>query len=459
MELRDLIVTPVIIIMVYLVAYVARPWMTDGETRNYFFPALTLKIGGALALGFIYQFYYHGGDTYNFHTHGSRHIWEAFVDSPMSGVEMMFSGGEHKGSFFKYSRHIYFFSDPSSFFVIRLAALADILTFSTYSATAVLFAVYSFAGSWLLFLAFQRRYPELHRWMAAATLFIPSVIFWGSGVLKDTIVLGSIGIIVYEIDRLFFRKKFSLLHIVALVIAAWFIFSIKKFVLQAFLPAAILWVYAGYMMRIRSVALRIVIFPVIIGLSGWMMYASIVKVGEDDSRYAIDKLAETAMITAMDIRYLTGRDAGSGYTLGELDGSLASMIRLAPQAINVSLFRPYIWEVRNPLMLLSALESLFFLFFTLYIIIKRRWNALKAFSNPDVIFAFTFSLVFAFAVGISTFNFGTLARYKIPLLPFFMISLVLMFHQPHEGSDADSEDENDSYYENTQQDFNHFDKK
>ena len=80
----------------------------------------------------------------------------------------------------------------------------------------------------------------------------------------------------------------------------------------------------------------------------------------------------TAKITAYDIGYYTGRDAGSGYSLGELDGTFGSMIRLSPQAINVSLFRPYLWEVKNPLMLLSALESFLLLSLCLYIIVKKN---------------------------------------------------------------------------------------
>ena len=87
MELRDLIVTPLLLIIVYWAAYLIRPLVTDDVNRVYFFPALSVRILGALAVGFIYQFYYDGGDTFNYHTHGSRHIWEAFMDSPENGLK------------------------------------------------------------------------------------------------------------------------------------------------------------------------------------------------------------------------------------------------------------------------------------------------------------------------------------------------------------------------------------
>ncbi len=428
MELRDLIVTPVIIILVYFVASRIRPRVTDEVSRQFFFPALTLRIIGALAVGFIYQFYYSGGDTFNFHTHGSRHIWEAFWDSPSKGIQMVLSSGKHQENFYAYSSRIYFFSDPPSFFVIRVAALLDLLTFSTYSATAVLFAAISFIGSWMLFLTFYNKYPELYRWIAAGALFIPSVFFWGSGLLKDTLVLAALGMATYELDKLFIRKRISVFHIVLLLVSLYVIFSVKKFLLQAYLPAVILWTYMGRIQRIRSMVLRILVFPFILGLSAFLAYYSVVKVGEGDTRYAAEKLSQTARITAMDIRFQTGREAGSGYTLGELDGSFGGMLRLAPKAINVTLFRPYLWEVRNPLMLLSALEGTGFLFLVLYVLWKRRTSALRAFAHPDIAFTMVFSIVFAFAVGVSTFNFGSLARYKIPLLPYFFIGLALILH-------------------------------
>ena len=428
MELRDLFVTPVLLIVDFVFAYLIRPRVTDSINRKYFLPALGVKIVGAICLGFIYQFYYNGGDTYNFHTHGSRHIWEAFMDSPEKGFGLIFSGGVH-GKFYEYSSRIPFFTDPSAFFIIRLATIFDLFTFSTYTATAICFAVVSFVGMWMFFLTFYRKYPQVHWQLALATFFIPSVFFWGSGLLKDTLMMGCLGVLTFEIDRLFLQKKVSIVHLLLLVLSVWCIFSVKKFILQAFIPAALMWVYLGNLNMIRDVVLRVLIAPILIGLSFFSTYYSAVKIGEGDRRYAIENISKTAQVTAYDIRFHTGKDAGSGYTLGELDGSFNSMIKLAPQAINVSLFRPYLWEVNNPLMLLSGMESLVFLILTLILVFKYRLSALKSLRNPDISFSFVFSLIFAFAVGVSSFNFGTLSRYKIPLLPFYAVALVLTFYE------------------------------
>lgn len=421
MELRDLVVTPVLLVIVFVTAYLVRPYFTDQINRKYFIPALLLKIIGAVSLGFIYQFYYNGGDTFNFHTYGSRVIWNSFGNSVRDGLGLLW--GE---DIYKYSSKILFFKDPQSFFVIRIAAFFDLLTFSTYSATAILFSMVSFVGSWMLFLVFYRRFQSGHLGLAISCLFIPSVLFWTSGVLKDTLVFAALGILTFELDRLFIQKRSSIGHVILFLLSIYFIFSIKKFLLQAFLPSAMVWVFMSNLSNIRSIVVRAILFPFFLVLIVVGAYYAALKVGEGDSKYSLDKIAETAKITAYDIRFYTGKNAGSGYDLGELDGSINSMVLLAPSAINVTLFRPYLWEANNPLMLMSALESTFFLGFLVFILVAKRGSIFQAF-NPEIVFCLLFTIVFSFAVGVSTFNFGTLARYKTPMIPFFLVALTLLY--------------------------------
>jgi hypothetical protein len=423
-ELRDLIVTPVLLICIYVVAYFVRPIATDSITRKYFLPALTVRVIGALAVGFIYQFYYDGGDTFNYHTYGSRHVWEAFMDSPGKGLKLLFSDGTDEVNIYRYSSRILFFKDPASYAVVRIAAVFDLITFSSYSGTALLFSILSFIGAWMLFLVFYKQFPHLHKRIAIACLFIPSVFFWGSGLLKDTITLACLGIATYESYKLFIVKRVSVVSVFVLLLALYGLMVIKIYILLTFLPALIIWLFFHYFSYVRSVVLKAMLLPPVLMIALILSYYAILKAGEDNPRYALSAISKTAHVTAHDIGYWTGRNAGSRYTLGELDGSWQSMVRLMPQAVNVSLFRPYLWEVRNPLMLLSALESFVLLILVFYVMIRARFN-LSMLTKPLVLFCVIFSFTFAFGVGVTSFNFGTLVRYKIPLMPFFTMALVL----------------------------------
>lgn len=413
--------------LVYGGAYLVRPRVTDSITRVYFFPALTLKIVGAIFIGMLYQFYYRGGDTFVYHS-GSRIIWEAFTDSPLIGLKLLFADGSSQEGIYAYSSKIAFFHDAQSYNVVRISALFDLITFSSYSATAVLFSVFSFIGMWMLFTTFYKQYPKLHRSIAVATLFIPTVAVWGSGIFKDTITLACLGMATYCIHVIFFERRIRITPIIVLLFSLYIIYSIKIFILQAFIPAVAVWIISQKFGTIQSLVLRIMLVPFVILIMVGSGYLAVKKIGEDNSKYSLENIAQTAQVTAFDIRYWSGREAGSGYSIGELDGTFSSMLKLTPQAINVSLFRPYIWEVRNPLMVLSALESLALLLFTVYVLIKTRLTIFQASKDPNILFFLVFSLTFAFAVGVSTFNFGTLSRYKIPLLPFYVLALVYILN-------------------------------
>lgn len=425
MTLQDFVVTPLYLLLIYFLAYIIRDKVTDKNTRRYFIPALTVKIIGAISVGLIYQFYYDGGDTFNYFR-DSGFIWEAFKDSPVKAFHLIFSDGSYQTETIRYASHMYFYRDSPSYFVVRVIGAFDLITFHTYSATALLFACASFSGLWAMYTSLYKLYPRLNLEFAVAIFFVPSVFFWGSGILKDTLTLGAVCWATYALIEIIFKRRRVLLNLFILLLFFYVLYNIKIYILLCFLPAAILWIFFHWRKKIFSTVLRVMLTPLMIGLAILLAYFALVQVGEDNRRYSLETLSETAEITANYLYYVSEKQGGSGYTLGDFDYSPSGMIRKIPLAINVSLFRPYLWEVKNPVMLLSAIESLGFLFFTFYVLFKSRLLSKIKGSDPIVIFCFIFSIAFAFAVGFSTYNFGSLVRYKIPLIPFYLIGLFIL---------------------------------
>tara|TARA_R110002012_G_scaffold114079_1_gene260390 strand:+ start:214389 stop:215669 length:1281 start_codon:yes stop_codon:yes gene_type:complete len=421
------------------IAYGIREISADGETRKYFFPALLLKMIGAIGVGLIYQFYYGGGDTFSYYTHGASHIVEAFYDSFSAGWKLLTANGEFDPETYKYSSKIWMYRDTTSYFIVRIASVFGVLTYNSYAGVALLFAFFSFWGLWLMYQSFCQIYPELKLQFAIAIFFVPTVFFWGSGILKDTVTLGASGFLVYSFIQIFFERQKLIRNIILLLLSIYIITSIKLYIFLCLMPALILWYFFYRIGRIPSFVLRIMVAPFLLAIGAALAYYVALKAGEDNSRYALDQIAETAQVTAYDIRYWTGKDAGSGYSLGELDGTFGSMLRLAPQAINVSLFRPYLWEVNNPLMLLSALEALFLLALTIRLFYRNKFIHLtQSAKSPIILFCLIFAIIFAFGVGISTYNFGTLSRYRIVMVPFYLMAVFMLdFHAKVKASRND----------------------
>ena len=112
----------------------------------------------------------------------------------------------------------------------------------------------------------------------------------------------------------------------------------------------------------------------------------------------------------------------------EIDGTIGGMIKLAPAAIFTAIYRPLPNEIGSPMMVVSVIENLFLILLSVFIVI--RLNPIRLIKiilkEPFLVFALTFSIIFAFGVGIASTNFGALVRYKIPLMPFFFTSLFII---------------------------------
>jgi hypothetical protein len=425
--LNDLLLTPIYLGLFYALAFAVRDKVTNVYTRPYFIPALTLKFVGAVALGLIYTFYYNGGDTINYYNQASI-IYHAFGDSFTDGIKLLTTSGEYDPAIAKYTNQMYWFGRGSNeYFVLRAAGFFAVLDFNTYTVTGLFFALTSFSGIWAMYMTFAKIRPAIYKELAVAIFFIPSVFFWGSGLMKDSLCIGALGWIFYAFYRGAIEKRNLLKSFIIAFLAVVPIVSTKIYILLAFLPPALLWVVNENNARIRNSTVRLLVKPLFFAVGGALAFFAATRLTAGDERFDLDKIGERSKITSEYLYQVSVAQQGSAYNLGTLDGTLGGMVKLAPQAIFVSLFRPFLWEARNPVMLLSALEATYFIWFTISILYKNGvLRTLRLIgTTPVLTLCFVFSLIFAFAVGTSTSNFGTLVRYKIPLMPFYLCGLLI----------------------------------
>jgi hypothetical protein len=202
----------------------------------------------------------------------------------------------------------------------------------------------------------------------------------------------------------------------------------KPYVILSLLPGIILWLNSAYLKKIKNRLLKILILPLlsfvilIIGFYVFQNLSSLMGVyGE------VDTAIEQAQVIRSDL--LRSNQYGTNnYDVGKFDGSLISLISVAPNAIFTAFFRPFLWEIGSPTMVLSATENFILITFTFFTLIKvSPFRFLKIIiKEPFLLYCLIFSLVFAFGVGIAGTNFGAMVRYKIPLMPFFFSMIYIM---------------------------------
>jgi hypothetical protein len=160
--------------------------------------------------------------------------------------------------------------------------------------------------------------------------------------------------------------------------------------------------------------------------------------------YAIEKLFDT--VKEQQQSYLTAEDAeaGSVFNIGTIEPTLSGFLKKMPAGIVAALYRPFLWESRNFLMIFTAMESFLLLFVTLFVLWKTGFAFFikTIFRDRFVFLCIFYALIFAALVGLSTSNFGTLARYRIPIIPFYLAGIVGIWYRfyvkgrkkPHEST-------------------------
>lgn len=438
----DVIVSIVLLVIVFLIGRMIRDRNRENPIYRFYLKGLMAKAFGGLALCLVYIYYYGDGDTIGYFR-SAKLLCQLFTYSPETYFDIM-ANNLTVGNYWQFANYNIccpeYYKDPNSYAVVRFSSPLVGLSFFSFPGATILMAALSYAGVWRLFLLFNEIYPGIERKLAIAILFIPSVLFWGSGILKDTITFSAACWFTYSVYKVFITKEKRLKFLIILVVSAYFIISIKPYIFVALLPGSAIWISFSRISRIKSTFIRLMVAPFVIGsgmlASSYVMSLIGTELGDFSS---IDKALTKAAITQSDLTREAYGD--NSFNIGQIDGTVGRALAKFPQATIAGLFRPFIWESRSIIIFFSALENTFLLIMTLRALFSVGIFGLfvRMSKEPLLFFSIVFSIFFAFSVGLSTANFGALVRYKIPCIPFFLCTMYILQTRTREKSDKAAE--------------------
>lgn len=422
----------------YLIANsIARKNEKNPLYKKYFVKGFYYKMIGSLGFYIIYAFYYRGGDSCTYFINGvvfnEYMLFQDFADgirvifSNITGVDNLPSWISNQ-SVYVYGEG-YILRDTKALLVARISSLISLFCFNSYLVTCMAFGFLSYLAIFKLFSLFCRFYPSRVEGLSFAFLKVPSFIFWGSSVNKDTICVAMLCVLFYSFYKLFIEFKLYPKFMLALVISSYLVFNIKSYMVVASIPGLLMFALINYQNKVLSGGLRSLFAPVMIFvglLTFFLLYQSLSQTFTEFSEESLAIKAEGFKSDHLNIQETAG---GSGYSLGkDMDYTPSTIIKKSPLALTIALFGPFPWQVRNVVMLLSSVESMYFFYLFLSSIISaygfRKLMGIMA--DPILLFCVSFTIVLGVSIGLTSFNYGALVRFRIPLLPFFATFLMVM---------------------------------
>jgi hypothetical protein len=400
------------------------------ELKKHFTRGLVLKLVGCVAIAMIYELYYKGAYDGRFYFEGAKMLSNYLEHYPSEFFRIMFSDvktfNDTNLSGLN-TENIYIYANES-FFVCKIGALFNFLSFNAFLPCSLFFCAFAFIGLWNFFIFLIKEFKLKPQIAGFCSLYIPSVLIWDSSIFKDTISFTALLWMFMCGYYTFIKPRKILINLAGFLVSAFVIYQSKVYILAAFAPFFILYVFNSYKSRIANPAAKIVSTPFVLAIIVVAILLFLQNAAELLGRYSVDRVFETANVTYRNITAYGGV-AGSAYSLDVDFSSPLGLVKAIPMGIDLTLFRPYPWEYLKPFILLASAESMLILYFTLLLFFKGGFaKSLKLiWKLPLLQFCLLFSFLFAFMVGISAANFGTLVRYKIPCMPFYIIFLAVLY--------------------------------
>src|ERR1019366_2389770 len=303
--------------------------------------------------------------------------------------------------------------------IIRFNTLVRFFSFGYYNVHTVFICFLSLIGLTAIYKTFYPLLQDKKQELFISVFLLPSVLFWGSGVLKEGLILFALGLFIYYFNQLFKFKAIIICLGVGLLLALS-----KFYVWLSIMPGLIfiLWINKSKGTKKILKFTTIICIMAIIGLN-IDKFTSIQNplITLSQKQIEFNKLANGLVTDAYNKPIAIPQSA---IKINILKPTLKSLVSNSPQALTNVLFRPFPWELKSPMMIFAGVENMAIILFIILCIIfikplsKIRWEY--------VLFCSSFVIIQFIIIGCTTPIIGAITRYKVPALPFLLITFLLL---------------------------------
>ncbi len=381
---------------------VATWWMKKyaGDYKKLFWTGLVVKFMMGITLGLVYQYYYPTNDTWLFFDDAS-HLADVSRTSFADYWNFLWTSDVSLLS----QKPV--FTESRSVFLVKILSIFCFISSNNYWICAAWFSLFSFMASWYLFRIVIRFFEKSEIAAALSLLLFPSILFWSSGVVKETVALAG----VYLITGMFIQAMKGVLpnwrQSILAIISIYVIWMLKYYWLAVLLPIMFTSIFTQVLhTRLLNQKHHILITWSVIFL------LSIAVVTQLHPNFYLSRFLEVLVSNHYEFVAISDPDGLIHYN--SLQASWWSVLINAPWALFSGLFRPFFWQASGMLPVLASVENLMLLFLTLSAMYSRWW--LKQ-DRLLILSGVVYIIVLCVFLSLSTPNLGTLSRYRIGFLP------------------------------------------
>lgn len=408
--MKSLILLTNLLLLGFVCAYVYTK--SQSVLRTWYWPSLLLHIFSGFAIGWLYTYYYKEGDTFIFFTEGVK-LTELARQDFSSYLTFLWSG---EGSL-DFLNSLYYQNDRA-LFMVKLCSIVNLLSFDTYWISSLYFSLLCFFSSWKLSTTLTHYYPTAKNGVTLSFLLLPSVVFWSSGVVKESVVLATLYYVIHVFLLFYKESKITGYRIILLIVSIWLLYTLKYYYVAVLMPVLITTLLH------QQLSKRITTNSFWLHAALWLFIFASLSLGVTQlhPNFYLDRFLWVLYNNYLD--FISFSQSEDVMLFPSLQENWGSVLLLSPWAFISGIFRPFLWESTNVFQAFASIENLILLLLTLTALPSLR--RLPKHSDCMLLLA---AIVYCFTLGtfltLSTPNFGTLIRYRVGFLPIFVFLITV----------------------------------
>ncbi|WP_188815978.1 hypothetical protein [Hymenobacter cavernae] len=307
----------------------------------------------------------------------------------------------------------------NTFFLIKLLSALNLLSLGHVLLNVLYLSLFCFVGCWQLVRTIEQVFPQTPRGATIlAFLLWPTVLYWSSGLTKESLLVGSSAWLLALVLRWYYgtAQQPRLLGLWIIILAILF-FKMRFFFAALLLGALVALGVVRLVQQLGGARSRwgqVVLMALILSGGAW-------AAGEVIPAFRFNKFTSQLIRNYSDLRATSLERPHIEFN--DLAPTGASIARNAPLAIGYTLMRPWPWEYHDPAYIAAGLENMVLLVVLVVASVALLQGRSGALPFALVVGLLFYCIVLAVLLGLSTPNLGTLNRYRAVLLPFLLFLL------------------------------------
>jgi hypothetical protein len=388
-----------------------------GVSRKSLALFFLIKLASGLLLTLIYTYYYTDtskSDIYRYFN-DSRIVSSVLFSNPVAWLKIISGIGTYDSDAFSYLLGTQHFSHPagdlvtSNSFFIRIVSLLNYLSISNIYIDTLLLDFISFIGFTMLFKVFAPYIGVNKKILCVPIYLLPSVVFWSSGLLKESLLFTGIALYLYgwikgNDNRTWLRTLMIVSGILVVTLIKIYI-AILLVVCSLFLP-----------LRMSSTDSS---FPVLRRLMIWFFIGFMIwyNLGGSVCEKIIYKRDEFILLAIAE-------NAGSTLDKNLAEPTCDNLLSIIPSSVETALFKPFVWQQGPLFQMVFAVENLV-LFAVLAILLITCFKLPEGEKLLMAVFCFTFSALNYLVIGVTIPVMGAIVHYRASAIPFLALAVLL----------------------------------